>query len=158
MAPALKTVVFTVLVPGSVAGVIPFLLVHGQIRVGPIGLATAGLVLIALGAACYLRCAFDFSFTGRGTPAPIDPPRALVAKGPYRFVRNPMYVGVLTVLVGEAVALGSISLFCYAVVVGLLFHWFVVLYEEPALRAKFGRGYDEYLAAVPRWLPRYTQK
>jgi protein-S-isoprenylcysteine O-methyltransferase Ste14 len=158
MAFALKTVVFTVLVPGGVAGVVPFLLVHGRIRMAPYGLAAAGLVLIVLGAACYLRCAFDFAFTGRGTPAPIDPPRTLVAKGPYRFVRNPMYAGVLTVLLGEAVALGSISLFCYAVVVGLLFHWFVVLYEEPVLRAKFGHGYEEYLASVPRWLPRYTQK
>jgi protein-S-isoprenylcysteine O-methyltransferase Ste14 len=155
MALAFKTVLFSVLVPGSVAVLVPFLIVHGRVRLAPLGLAAAGIALIALGAACYLRCAFDFAFTGRGTPAPIHPPRTLVAKGPYRVVRNPMYVGVLTVLVGEAVALGSISLFCYAVVVGLLFHWFVVLYEEPGLRAKFGRGYDEYRAEVPRWLPRF---
>lgn len=155
MAPGLKTLVFTVLVPGTVTGVIPLLLVHGRVRFGPLGLAGLGIALIVVGAACYLRCAFDFVLTGRGTPAPIDPPRTLVAKGPYRFVRNPMYVGVLFVLLGEAAALGSISLFCYAVVVGLLFHWFVVLYEEPALGAKFGRAYAEYRDAVPRWLPRF---
>jgi protein-S-isoprenylcysteine O-methyltransferase Ste14 len=155
MAPALKTLAFTVLVPGSVAAIIPFLLVHGQLRFGPLGLATAGILLIALGAACYFRCAFDFVLTGRGTPAPIDPPRTLVARGPYRFVRNPMYIGVLSVLLGEAAALGSITLFCYAILVALLFHWFVVLYEEPALRARFGSAYDDYRAAVPRWLPRF---
>jgi protein-S-isoprenylcysteine O-methyltransferase Ste14 len=154
MTPAIRTAIFTILMPGTVAGLLPYLLVHGHLRLGPLALALPGLALLALGAACLLRCAFDFVVTGHGTPAPIDPPRTLVIRGPYRFVRNPMYVGILCVLLGEAAALASLTLLCYAILVSLLFHWFVVLYEEPNLRARFGQPYVAYCKQVPRWFPR----
>jgi len=150
-----KTVIFTVVVPGSVAGWIPFyLLLPRGARPVLAGAGLAGISLMALGAALYIWCAWDFSWLGRGTPAPIDPPRALVARGPYRVVRNPMYVGVGTVLVGEAMLLLSETLAIYTLVVGILFHLFVVVIEEPLLRAKFGASYEEYCHLVPRWIPR----
>ena len=92
--------------------------------------------------------------TGRGTPAPIDPPKELVARGLYRYVRNPMYVGVMSILVGEALIFASRTLVWYAVTVFIGFNLFVLLYEEPTLRHKFGAAYERYCAAVPRWLPR----
>jgi protein-S-isoprenylcysteine O-methyltransferase Ste14 len=90
----------------------------------------------------------------RGTPAPIDPPKELVVRGLYRYVRNPMYVGVLSVLIGEALLFESARLFWYGAAVFLLFNLFVILYEEPALGRKFGKSYQDYRAAVGRWLPR----
>jgi protein-S-isoprenylcysteine O-methyltransferase Ste14 len=150
-----KTVIFTVVVPGSVAGWIPFyLLLPSGARPVLAGAGLAGIVLMALGASLYFWCAWDFSWLGGGTPAPIDPPRALVARGPYRVVRNPMYVGVGAVLVGEAMLFLSEALAIYALVVGFLFHLFVVVIEEPSLRGKFGASYEEYCRVVPRWLPR----
>jgi len=107
-----------------------------------------------LGAAIYFRCAWDFAFAGRGTPAPIDPPKELVVKGLYRYTRNPMYIGVLTLLFGEAVFFASRQILIYAGVVFLIFHLFVMLYEEPALRRKFGDSYQRYCSAVPRWFPK----
>jgi protein-S-isoprenylcysteine O-methyltransferase Ste14 len=106
---------------------------------------------IALGAAFYCWCAWEFASAGRGTPAPIDPPKLLVARGLYRVVRNPMYVGVLLVLLGESLVFGSWDLLRYAVLVWLCFHLFVVLYEEPALRRKFGASYEDYCQRVWRW-------
>jgi protein-S-isoprenylcysteine O-methyltransferase Ste14 len=155
MTHTVRTAIFTFLVPGAVAGLFPYLLVHRHIRPAPPAFAWPGLVLLALGALCLVRCAFDFVVAGHGTPAPIDPPRTLVVRGPYRFVRNPMYVGVLSVLLGEAVTLASLTLLCYAILVALLFHWFVVLYEEPNLRARFGQPYADYSRRVPRWFPRF---
>jgi protein-S-isoprenylcysteine O-methyltransferase Ste14 len=156
-APLVKTLVFTVIVPGTVTVLIP----RWLLAAGPEGHRAAlgalhylGLLPILLGAAGYLRCAWDFATAGRGTPAPLDPPKALVVRGLYRVVRNPMYVAVLLVLFGEALLFGSPRLLGYAVVVLVLFHLFVVAYEEPTLRRAFGPSYDEYRAAVPRWLPR----
>jgi protein-S-isoprenylcysteine O-methyltransferase Ste14 len=112
------------------------------------------VLLIASGAAFYLWCAWEFAAAGLGTPAPIDPPKVLVARGLYRVVRNPMYVGVLLVLLGESLVFGSWALLRYAVLVWLCFHLFVVLYEEPALRRKFGASYEGYRKRVWRWTPR----
>jgi protein-S-isoprenylcysteine O-methyltransferase Ste14 len=112
-----------------------------------------GLLPILLGIAIYLWCAWDFTFTGRGTPAPIDPPKELVVRGLYRYTRNPMYVGVLSILLGEALIFGSKRLFEYTAVVFGFFYLFVLLYEEPILRQKFGESYQAYCRAVPRWLP-----
>ena len=106
-----------------------------------------------LGASIYLWCAWDFTFAGRGTPAPIDPPKALVVRGLYRYMRNPMYVGVLSILVGEALFFESRTLFEYAAIVFIFFYLFVVLYEEPVLKQKFGEPYQRYRQTVPRWLP-----
>lgn len=114
----------------------------------------AAAVGIALGAAVYLRCAWDFAVGGQGTPAPIDAPRRLVIRGLYRLVRNPMYLGVLTVLLCEAALFRSLTLLAYAGCFAVAFHLFVLCYEEPTLRAKFGEEYEAYRRAVPRWLPR----
>jgi protein-S-isoprenylcysteine O-methyltransferase Ste14 len=107
-----------------------------------------------LGAAIYFWCAWDFTFAGKGTPAPIYPPKELVATGLYRYVRNPMYAGILTLLLGEALFFASWRLLEYAGFVFLAFHLFVTLYEEPALRQKFGDSYKRYCATVSRWIPK----
>jgi len=114
----------------------------------------AGMVLGACGAALALACILTFVFVGRGTPAPFDPPRRLVAKGPYRFVRNPMYLGAGLALAGAAAFYGSIPLLAYAVGFLLVMHLFVVVYEEPALRRLFGEDYEAYCRRVGRWWPR----
>lgn len=114
----------------------------------------AGGVLLGAGAAVLLDCFRRFAIEGLGTPAPVFPTRTLVVSGLYRFVRNPMYCGVLAAIVGQALLLGSTSLLLYAAAVWLGFHLFVLLYEEPALRASYGAAYDLFVAAVPRWVPR----
>ncbi|HTD53691.1 MAG TPA: isoprenylcysteine carboxylmethyltransferase family protein [Thermoanaerobaculia bacterium] len=114
-----------------------------------------GAALLAAGAAVYLWCAWDFATTGGGTPAPIDPPRSLVERGLYRHVRNPMYLGILLLLGGEAMLFRSRALLAYAGLVFLFFFLFVVAYEEPALRRKFGQTYERYCDRVPRWIPQF---
>jgi protein-S-isoprenylcysteine O-methyltransferase Ste14 len=111
-------------------------------------------LLIAAGWLIYLVCAFDFSSMGDATPAPIDPPKRLVAGRLYRLTRNPMYVGVLMAVLGDAIVLRSIAIVEYAAVIAILFHLFVVYYEESALRRKFGESYVQYSARVPRWFGR----
>src|SRR5262249_52775281 len=153
---AFKTVVFTILVPGVVGGLIPWLLAHGaqgSTFVSPVWMVV-GLLPLALGVGLYLWCAGAFTFIGKGTPAPIDAPKALVVQGPYRWVRNPMYVAVLLVILGQAIALRSSLLVGYALLFWLVVHTFVVLVEEPLLRDQFGSSYDAYLQRVPRWIPR----
>ncbi|OGO34780.1 MAG: hypothetical protein A2Z03_07020 [Chloroflexi bacterium RBG_16_56_8] len=100
-------------------------------------------------------CFWDFLVKGRGTPAPIDPPKELVATGFYRYVRNPMYVGVLLILAGHFLWFGYWNLIIYTAFAFLATHLFVVLYEEPNLRKRFGRAYEDYLNSVPRWMPRF---
>jgi protein-S-isoprenylcysteine O-methyltransferase Ste14 len=111
---------------------------------------------MAIGAAIYLRCAWDFASAGKGTPAPVDPPKRLVVRGLYRFVRNPMYVGVLLALLGEAWFFRSRAVLVYAAIAFTWEHLFVVLYEEPALKRKFGETYSDYLTRTPRWIPRFN--
>ncbi|HUO27420.1 MAG TPA: isoprenylcysteine carboxylmethyltransferase family protein [Candidatus Aquilonibacter sp.] len=110
----------------------------------------------ALGFAVALRCMWDFGWTGRGTPAPIAPPQRLVVVGFYRYVRNPMYVGFFAGWIGLWVIFGHANpiLIAFAASVVLGVHLFVVFYEEPTLRAKFGADYEEYCRNVPRWWPR----
>lgn len=153
MSPTLKTLIFTVFVPGTVTVAIPYWLLPAGAEFSLAGWRLIGLVPIALGAVFYLRCAWDFASVGRGTPAPIDPPKVLVVRRLYRLVRNPMYVGVLLILFGEAVVFASRVLVRYALVVWLLFHLFVIIYEEPTLKEKFGAAYEDYCKAVPRWIP-----
>jgi len=153
----LKTVIFTLVVPGTVTVLVPRWLLSARPAPLPIDLGALrylGLLPILLGAAIYLWCAWDFTFAGRGTPAPIDPPKELVVRGLYRYVRNPMYLGVISLLFGEAWLFASLSLFQYVAVAFCFFYLFVVLYEEPALRRKFGEAYQKYCEAVPRWFPR----
>jgi protein-S-isoprenylcysteine O-methyltransferase Ste14 len=151
----IRNLAFTVLVPGMVAGVVPYLIATSspdRLRFDP-GLARlAGLVLIALGAAIYLWCLTDF-IRAQGTPAPIDPPKEVVARGLYRVIRNPMYVGVLSMVLGEAITVGAGLVAIYAGVLMAVFHLFVVGYEEPTLRKQFGDAYEHYCRDVPRWIP-----
>lgn len=113
-----------------------------------------GALLTCAGGMLALSCVLAFALVGRGTPAPFDPPRRLVAWGPYRWVRNPMYVGAGTAVSGAALYYHSLPLFAYAVAFLLAMHGFVVWYEEPALRRMFGREYEEYCRRVGRWWPR----
>lgn len=113
----------------------------------------AGIVLAAAGAVLAVSCVLTFVFLGRGTPMPLDPPRKLVAGGPYRFVRNPMYVGAGAALTGAALYYESLALAIYAAAFLVIMHVFVVVYEEPTLRRTFGAGYEEYSGRVGRWWP-----
>lgn len=153
---ALKTLIFSILVPGTVAGIIPWLLLQGSgnlvLRIPSVWMI--GLLPLLLGVGLYLWCAGAFTFIGKGTPAPIDAPKILVVQGLYRWVRNPMYVAVLSVVIGEAILFRSILLVGYALVLWGVFHMFVVFVEEPSLRSQFGASYETYFRTVPRWLPR----
>ncbi|MBW2641992.1 MAG: isoprenylcysteine carboxylmethyltransferase family protein, partial [Deltaproteobacteria bacterium] len=111
-----------------------------------------------LGACVSLWCVKDFVVRGRGTPAPFDPPTRLVLLGPYRYVRNPMYVGLFLVLIGETMLYASLFVLLYSLFLVAAAHIFVVFYEEPTLRRKFGESYEKYLRSVPRWLPRIPQR
>jgi protein-S-isoprenylcysteine O-methyltransferase Ste14 len=120
-----------------------------------IGVAEAtGMLAAAIGAALALSCIFTFALHGKGTPAPFDPPRHLVVRGPYRFVRNPMYLGAATALAGAALFFRSVALAGYVAAFLLMTHAFVVWYEEPTLRTTFGPEYERYCRQVRRWWPR----
>ena len=110
-----------------------------------------------LGFAVALRCVWDFGWTGRGTPAPMAPPQRLVVVGFYRYVRNPMYLGFAIGWVGLWVVFGHASALAIVVVIAVALgvHLFVIFYEEPTLRRKFGTDYEEYCRNVPRWIPRF---
>jgi protein-S-isoprenylcysteine O-methyltransferase Ste14 len=152
---ALKTLVFTILMPGMVGGLLPWLLAHGaQESPAPLGWVVVSLLPLALGVGLYLWCAAAFTFIGKGTPAPIDAPKLLVVQGPYRWVRNPMYVAVMSVILGQAMLFRSPLLVGYALLFWLVVHTFTLAIEEPSLRDQFGSRYDEYLRHVPRWIPR----
>jgi protein-S-isoprenylcysteine O-methyltransferase Ste14 len=114
----------------------------------------AGIVMGAAGAAVALSCILTFALIGKGTPAPFDPPRRLVVRGPYRVIRNPMYLGAGLALGGAALFYQSVALACYTGLFLLAMHVFVVTYEEPTLRQTFGNGYEAYCGQVRRWLPR----
>lgn len=151
---ALKTILFSILVPGTVAILGPYwLLAAGFVRVDVGLFRYAGPPVVLFGVALYVWCAWHFTFTGKGTPAPIDPPKELVVKGPYRWVRNPMYVAVVAVVFGEALFFEARAVFLYAAVVFVAFNLVVFLYEEPVLRQHFGDAYRQYCADVPRWIP-----
>lgn len=149
----LKNLLFTLLLPGTVAGYLPWLVTRDESFTWGAGTALAS-ALFAIGGAIYGWCVWDFAAFGRGTPAPIDAPKSLVVRGLYRYTRNPMYVGVLTVILAWAVLFGFFALLVYAACVWACFQTFVVYYEEPHLKKTFGESYDRYLARVGRWLPR----
>ncbi|WP_420635734.1 methyltransferase family protein [Candidatus Palauibacter sp.] len=152
----LKTALFSVVAPGMVAVFLPLLIVRGRAAASGVTLGAA-LLLLALGAAIFLRCAWDFVVAGKGTPAPIDQPKRLVIRGLYRYSRNPMYVGVLSVIAGWAVLFGAGILAAYAAAWFVIFSLFVRFYEEPQLTRKFGDEYAAYRERVGRWLPRRSR-
>lgn len=156
--PILKTILFTVLVPGTVTLLIPSWLAGGFRRPEGGPLMWPGVVIFLLGAAIYFRCAWEFAVRGLGTPAPIAPTKFLVTTALHRYVRNPMYIGVFAVLLGEAVTFRSVVLLGYAAFFCVPVQLFVVFYEEPTLRRQFGESYEEYRRSVPRWIPRFQQR
>ncbi len=139
--------------PTIVAGLVPWLLTRWEADDPSLGLQVIGGALIALGAGLVVETTARFALEGRGTPVPFAPPDRFVARGSYRFVRNPMYVGVLAIIVGQALLLARESLLLWAVAAAVLFHLFVVLHEEPELKRRFGAEYEDYCARVGRWLP-----
>lgn len=147
----LKNLLFTLLVPGTVAVFIP-LVAFSHNDMTPSLTSFFGVILLVLGVLIYMWCLWDFGTVGRGTPAPIDPPKELVARGLYKYSRNPMYVGVLTVVIGFAVLFRSGSIFLYSACVATAFWLFVVFHEEPHLKRVFGSSYEDYCSRVPRWI------
>src|SRR5260221_649584 len=158
LGPILNTILFTIFVPGTVLILVPRWLLHGFARppVGPV--LWLGGVVIVIGAAIYFRCAWEFAVRGLGTPAPIAPTKFLVTTALHRYVRNPMYLGVLGVLLGEAATFRALVLLEYAAFCFAAVYLFVLFYEEPTLRRQFGESYEEYRRSVPRWIPRFSQK
>jgi protein-S-isoprenylcysteine O-methyltransferase Ste14 len=154
---ALRAVTYAAVFIGFVLVYLParFLSWSGIVRPAVIGAPqVAGMIMVTIGTAIALWCVFTFVFIGKGTPAPFDPPRKLVIRGPYRFVRNPMYIGAGMTLAGAALYYESLSVLIYACVFLLITHLFVVLYEEPTLRRTFGAEYQAYCRRVRRWRPR----
>ena len=153
---ALRAVVWSTLFAGTVGGYIPWRFYGVTLsRLRPATLAgIVGLIALAVGAVLALACIVEFATRGRGTPAPMDPPRELVVRGPYRFVRNPMYVGMLLVLLGELALVYSAGFALYIASWFMFMNLLVVFYEEPTLRRKFGGPYERYTREVGRWWPR----
>ena len=153
----LGTVVFTIVVPGSVVGLVPYLISRWELRPPLLGLGPTrwlGFAIFVIAIPPFADFLARFVREGHGTPAPIAPTRQLVVGGVYRYVRNPAYVAVIAMLVGQALFFGNLAVLEYAFVVAIGFHLFVILYEEPTLKRTFGSDYQVYCKEVPRWIPR----
>ena len=151
----LKSLLFLIVAPGMVAGYIPLALLRKGSSVDTGVLSYLAFPFWLMGGIILLWSFWNFLHEGRGTPAPIDPPKELVAAGFYRYVRNPMYVGVLAMIMGHFLWFGYWYLLIYAMLVFAAFHIFVTYYEEPTLKRNFGMAYDDYCKRVPRWMPRF---
>lgn len=155
---ALKSLFFLILVPGLLIGYFPY-----SVSINDIELFTPGVISylafppLFIGWVAMLWCFWNFLVNGKGTPAPIDPPKELVAVGLYRFVRNPMYVAGVIALLGWILWSPSLPLIVAPFLFFSAAHLFVTLYEEPTLKKKFGAAYEEYLKRVPRWIPRLSK-
>jgi protein-S-isoprenylcysteine O-methyltransferase Ste14 len=154
---ALGSIVFFCVAPGTVAGIVPFLITGWRPGgdVPPV-VSLFGALLVLAGLLSLLESFARFVVHGHGTPAPIAPPTNLVVTGQYRYVRNPMYVALVIIVAGQGAWLGSGALFAYAAVLWVLFHLRVVSYEEPTLAKQFGASYERYRLGVHRWRPRIT--
>ncbi len=153
----LGSAIFLVIAPGTLAIYGPWAITRWRFApplLGVFSLRILGALMIACGLPILLDSFIRFALHGLGTPAPIAPPQRLVVTGPYRWVRNPMYVAVSLLIFGQGLLFGSLPLLEYGLLVWLGFFAFVVLYEEPALSRKFGREYEEFRVHVPRWIPR----
>ncbi len=149
-----KSLVFLLLAPGVVAVVIPYFIINSDVKIYQLNLPTLKLLSIPLtvyGAFLLLLSFWYFSYHGKGTPAPIDPPKALVIKGPYKYTRNPMYVGVVSILLGIFFYYQTMSLLIYAFFCAVAFHLRIILNEEIVMEKKFGPTYLEYKQNVRRW-------
>ena len=150
---AIGSLVFLLVAPGVVAGLVPWLLTDWSAHDWPIPLRLLGAAMIAAGLALLLPAFTRFAIDGRGTPAPVAPTERLVVTGAYRYVRNPMYLGVAALIVGQGLLLGHAVLLAYAAIF-VVVTVFVRSYEEPTLARSFGEQYEIYRASVPRWRPR----
>ena len=153
------SLIFFAVAPGTIAGLLPWSLTRWEFRpafFGIEGMRLFGLLLIAVGLLPLIDSFIRFALQGLGTPAPIAPPQRLVVTGFYRHVRNPMYVGVVSAILGQALLFADTRLLWWAALVWLAFHLFVILYEEPTLREAFKPDYGSFCANVPRWVPRLT--
>ncbi len=149
-----KSLLYLTIEAGLFALYIPLAL----LRSGP-GIATGIFSFLAIplwliGSLIVLWCFWAFTFIGRGTPVPMEPPKELVVSGLYRYVRNPIYVGVLLIFLGHFLWFGYWALLIYTALSFIGVHFFIILYEEPTLKKKFGAAYEDYLKRVPRWIPR----
>ncbi len=155
----LGTTVFLLLAPGVVVGLVPWWISRWHVHAPFLGFApfrVIGALLIAVGIPVLLESFGRFALQGIGTPAPVFPTRDLVVTGFYRYVRNPMYVAVVSLILGQALLLGDIRILAYAILGWMVTHLFVLTYEEPTLRKSFGAEYETFCAHVPRWIPRFT--
>jgi len=153
----LRALTYATLFVGIVLVVLPARVLSWSGIIQPPGIGVwqvAGMVVVVAGAALALWCILAFAFVGRGTPAPFDPPRRLVVQGPYRVVRNPMYIGAGLALGGAALFYQSFLLLVYTGIFFLVTHLFVIWYEEPVLRRTFEKEYEAYCQRVRRWRPR----
>ncbi len=153
----LKVALFTLVVPGGVAVLAPFLLGGDRTVAGGVWLGLA-VGLFALGIAIYLRSVWDFAKIGRGTPAPIDAPKRLVVRGIYRYSRNPLYVAMLIIVAGWAALFGTAVPLAYAVGLFAMYSLIIRFHEEPHLAREFGEDYEAYKRQVGRWLPRLRRR
>jgi protein-S-isoprenylcysteine O-methyltransferase Ste14 len=153
---AIGSALFFLLAPGTVAGLIPWLITDWRVEEGasPAVSIAGGLLLIPF-AAMLIECFVRFANHG-GTPAPLAPTERLVVSGLYRYVRNPMYVAVTGLIFAQLLLFGNAGLAAYGVVVWMAFHFFILGYEEPTLQRRYGEAYETYCRRVPRWLPRLT--
>jgi protein-S-isoprenylcysteine O-methyltransferase Ste14 len=155
--PLLKTLLFTILVPGFVALRVPYDLLGQEYIAGHGPLAWLGIFSFIAGASIYFCCAWEFAVRGLGTPAPIAPTKFLVITGLHRYVRNPMYIAVLLVILGQAALFHAPRVAEYGAFCIFLAHLFVLFYEEPTLHRQFGEPYEQYRRTVPRWIPRFRK-
>jgi protein-S-isoprenylcysteine O-methyltransferase Ste14 len=155
----LGSALFLAISAGIGAGLVPWWISHWDVQAPLFGfppVRALGVLLIVLGIPVLLDSFARFALQGIGTPAPVFPTRHLVVTGFYRYVRNPIYLAVLSVILGQGMILGNVNLLAYGVLAWLSTHLFVVAYEEPTLRKTFGAEYDAFCANVPRWVPRLS--
>lgn len=157
---AIRSAAWAAVLPGVLAGYVPwrfFGLAHVHPHLcSPLDLL--GLVCVGLGVGLLVTCVWQFARSGRGTLAPVDPPRRLVVRGLYRYVRNPMYLSVTTIVLGELLLTQSLGLLTCWVIWFAGVNLFVIGYEEPTLRRQFGASYDQYTQSVRRWTPTFRSR
>jgi len=155
----LGSFLFLLIAPGFVAGVVPYWISrwrNGAAYAGSSAIRILGVLLIIFGIPLLLDSFTRFALQGQGTPAPVFPTKHLVVTGFYRYVRNPMYAGVASVIFGQALYFRNVLVLEYGVIICLAFHLFILFYEEPTLRRTFDREYEEFCKNVPRWIPRLS--
>ncbi len=151
----LRNLFFTILQPGLVAGLIPYWILGDKVKhiAQPLQFYNyIGAIVFVIGLVIMLSCIISFAVKGRGTLSPADPTKRLVITGLYKFSRNPMYVGVTMILIGEAIFFRSVNLWIYLIFVFIAFNIFILLHEEPRLRKDFREEYKRYCEKVKRWI------